>query len=593
MMSENIEYAEEIITKWDVDATTIPPLFTQENRKEAKKFVKSVTDLQSAMKFYVKENPSSEMIIRAQNLMQSAMKRLEKEFHSILKTNTKTILHPESVSLRLSNYRASTSTTSSRTSFSDFDNEASSSEDENEVPEVSEVVMTDLKVIADCMINSGYGKECVRIYKIIRKSIIDETLYYLGVENVSSSQFQKMGWDVLEGKVKKWLTAVKTAVKTLFHGERILCDHVFSASDSIRESCFAEISRDNALTLLGFAENLAKCKKILSPEKMFRFLDIYDAISELWVDIEIIFSFDSLSVVKSQAVTSLLKLGEAVRTMLSQFESAIEKDSPKTTVPGGGIHPLTRYVMNYLVFLADYSGTLADIVADWPVPVHAPLPVSYFSSPTSEDGVSDYSPASAIAVRLAWIILMLLCKLDGKAGLYKDHVAHSYLFLANNLNYVVSKVKSSNLMLLMGSDWISQRESKVKQYSTKYERVGWAKVLTSLPDDPTAEISFPEMREAFRKFNSGFEEAYRIQSSWVIPDSKLRDQIRVSLSKKIVPAYREFYEKHRNGIRDESIVRFAPEDWENYLSDLFYENCEGFGSSRATSYRISSPSVSH
>nr|DAD43207.1 TPA_asm: hypothetical protein HUJ06_001437 [Nelumbo nucifera] len=34
--------------------------------------------------------------------------------------------------------------------------------------------MSDLKSIANCMISSGYGKECVKIYKIIRKSIVDE-----------------------------------------------------------------------------------------------------------------------------------------------------------------------------------------------------------------------------------------------------------------------------------------------------------------------------------------------------------------------------------------------------------------------------------
>jgi len=37
---------------------------------------------------------------------------------------------------------------------------------------------------------------------------------------------------------------------------------------------------------------------------------------------------------------------------------AIEKEPSKATVAGGGVHPLTRYVMNYLVFLADYEGAL-------------------------------------------------------------------------------------------------------------------------------------------------------------------------------------------------------------------------------------------
>lgn len=612
MMEENVDFAEEVIRKWDLNATdstslyysNIPLLFSEDNRSEAQQFIKSVSYLQTAMHFFLKKDPTSPILIRAQNLMQIAMKRLETEFYSMLKMN-KSILLPESVSVRSSNSIAST--------FSDFENEETSEEDDDDENESeiqdpvrsfkfnvfpspeTETVMRDLRVIANCMINSGYGKECIFIYKIIRKSIIDETLYYLGVEEFSSLQLQKMDWDMIEVKIKKWLAAVKTALKTLFHGERILCDHVFSASENFRESCFADISRDSALTLLSFPENLARCKKILSPEKMFRFLDMYEAVSELWIEIETIFSSDSLAGVRSQAVTTVLKLGEAVRTMLSQFESAIEKESSKKVVPGGGVHPLTRYVMNYLIFLADYSGALADITADWPMAVQTPLPESYFWSPTSNDGVYDHSPAPAISVRLAWIILVLLCKLDGKAGFYREHVALSYLFLANNLNYVVSKVKSSNLVLLMGSDWVSKHESKVQQYTAKYERMGWADALTSLPDDPTAGISLTAVKDSFRKFNSGFEEAYRIQSSWVIPDPKMRDQIKVSLSRKIVSAYRVFYENHRNTreVGDMSIVRFAPDDLDNYLSDLFYGNMgEGSVSSRTTSYRVSSVSTS-
>ncbi|CDP08984.1 unnamed protein product [Coffea canephora] len=611
IMEENVDCAEVIIRKWDLNATdsarlyssNTPSLFAQDHRSQAQQFIKSVNDLQSAMHFFVSEDPGSPMLIRAQNLMQIAMKRLEKEFYSVLKTNM-TALHPESVSLRSSSSRAS----STWSAFSDFQNrETSEGEDDddeittdidqihiksNKTEKVYEDVMSDLRVIANCMISSGYGKECTHIYNLIRKSIIDETLYYLGVEQLSSSQLQKMAWDDIEVKIKKWLAAVKTAVKTLFHGERVLCDHVFCASEKIRETCFTEISRGNALTLFSFPENVARCKKIFSPEKMFRFLDIYEAVSELWIDIGMIFSFDSLSGVRAQAMTSLLKLGEAVRTMLLQFESAIEKDSSKTAVPGGGVHPLARYVMNYLVFLTDYSGALADIVADWPTSVQTSLPESYLSSPISANDVDDDSPASTISVRLAWIILVLLCKLDGKAGCYGDHVALSYLFLANNLNYVVSKVKTSNLMPLMGPDWVSKHESKGKQYSAKYERMGWAKVLTSLPDDPTVEISLPEIKDSFRKFNSGFEEAYRVQSSWVIPDSKLRDQIKFSLSEKMVPGYRVFYENHREEVGDESIVRFTPDDLENCLSDLFQGRSEGMGSSRATSYRVSSVSTS-
>ncbi|XP_009601489.3 exocyst complex component EXO70H1-like [Nicotiana tomentosiformis] len=569
LMEETIEYSELIIKKWDLDSSSVSTtsynrvanLF-RDNPLEAKQLLNAVNDLQHAMQFVIKDSSSSKLLVRAHNLMQIAIRRLQKEFYTIL-SGSRYFLDAETVSSRSS--RSSTATLSS---LSDED-EVSEDNNNSEIEKVSEVVMADLKSIADCMIGAGYGRECVKIYKLNRKSVIDETLYYLGIEKLSSSQIQKMDWELLEIKIKNWLSAVKIAVTTLFHGERILCDYVFSASDNIRESCFSEIAKDGALTLFLFPEMVAKYKK-LSLEKMFRVLDVYDAICELWVKIELIFSFDSMEVVKSQAMILLVKLGNAARAMLSEFESAVQKDTSKA-VPGGGVHPLTRYVMNYLVYLGDYSDAISEIIVDLPISLQTSLPESYYLSLTTEDGDS---PPSAVALRLAWLVLVLLCKLDGKAQLYKD-VALSYLFLANNLNYIISKVQESNLKLLLGSDWILKHEMKVKEYMSKYERMGWNKVLMSLPENLTIEISSMEVKERFSKFNSSFEEVYRKQSSWVILDQKLRDQVKVSLANKLVPRYQTFYEQHRrelvrNVTGMESIIRFAPDDLQNYLSDLFH-----------------------
>ncbi|KAK6234795.1 hypothetical protein SCA6_010132 [Theobroma cacao] len=580
LMEENIEVAEFVITKWDSLSESnsshcnIGSLFSDDNREEAKLYLSSVKGLQKAMQYLASHQASSEKLVPAQTLMQTAMKRLEREFYQILKSN-RDYLDPESVSTH-SSARPSTS----RSSFSDFENESENERDEDEsIPEVERVslaAMTDLKAIADAMISAGYTRECLKIYKIIRKSIVDEALYHLGVESLTFQQIQKMDWEVLELKIKNWLNAVKMAVKTLFYGERILCDHVFSVSDKIRESCFSEISKEGALALFGFPETVAKCKK--TPEKMFRILDLYEAVSDLWPEIESIFSFELTSTVRSTAVNSLIRLGEAVRTMLTDFEMAIQKDSSKSTLAGGGIHPLTRYVMNYISFLVDYSGSLSDILADWPLTIPSPLPESYFGSPDNEESIS-----SPISVRLAWLILVMLCKLDGKAAMYKD-VALSYLFLANNLQYIVGKVRQSNLKFLLGDDWVTRHELKVKQYAANYERVGWSKVVASLPENSTAEIPVDQVIDHFRKFNSAFEETYTKQTSWVIADPKLRDDIKISLARRIVPIYKEFFEKYggmqlRKKMWVESLVRYTPDDLGNYWSDLFF----GSGSSGSVS----------
>jgi exocyst complex protein 7 len=387
----------------------------------------------------------------------------------------------------------------------------------------------------------------------VRKSIVDEALYNLGVEKLSFSQIQKMDWEVLEWKIKTWLNAVKVAVNTLFHGERTLCDYIFESPEKkIADSCFTEICKDGAMMLFTFPENVAKCKK--TPEKMFRTLDLYESISENWQQIESIFSSESNSTIRSQVIASQVRLGETVRTMLTDFESAIQKESSKVPVPGGGIHPLTRYVMNYIALLSDYGDAIADIVFDWP---QSPLPESYYKNPSHDEN----NPPSEIAKRLSWLILVVLCKLDGKAELYKD-VALSYLFLANNMQYVVVKVRKSNLGFILGEDWLLKHEMKVKEYVTKYERMAWSKVVSSIPENRTAENA----SGIFQNFNVAFEEVFRTQYLWVVPDPKLREEIGAWLDLNVVYKYREFYVKYRVGL--DSVIRYSPEDLRNYLSEI-------------------------
>ncbi|KAL5569167.1 hypothetical protein UlMin_025742 [Ulmus minor] len=568
MMEENIENAEAIITKWDLNSSSykkVTALF-RHDRKEAKEYIKSVKKLQLAMQYLLSENSTSSKLVLAQTLMQTAMVRLENEFYRKLSENRHQ-LDPESISSR------------SAGGSSKLDEDESEAELElvgktiTEVERVSALAMSDLKSIADCMISSGYGKECVKIYKIIRKSIVDEGLYRLRIVRFRSSQIHKMNWEALVGMIKNWLNAIKIALKTLLSGEKILCDRVFSASETIRESCFYEITKEGATSLFRFPELVAKCKK--SPERIFQLMEMYEAFSDVWPEIESIFGSESNSGIRSQALSSLTKLGDSIYSILKEFESTTQKDSSKTLVLGGGTHPMTRSVMDYLSSLADYNGVLSAILAEYPPPQE-----SFFETTASADG----STPAAASVYLAWLILVLLCKLDAKAELYKD-VSLSYLFLANNLHFIVEKVRTTNLKLLLGDDWISKHTKKVHQYASNYETLAWTDVFSSLPEN-TMELSSEMVNESFRRFNAAFEEAYRKQTSWIVEDGKLRDSLKKSIAKNLVPKFREFYEANLAFLTGEKnlelLVRLSPDDLGNYLSDLFCGNSAS-GSSMSSS----------
>lgn len=584
-----IEAAEPIIMKWNPDTSTyarVTSLFYEE-KQEALRFVKCVNDLQQAMHSLVSENSTSEKLVHGHWLMQIAMKRLQKELYQILSLN-RAHLDPESVSTRSSR----TSVTTRSSTSDDYDDDGDDDRDAraasgpgSEIEEVYSIAMSDLRSIADCMISSGYAKECIGMYKIIRKSIIDEGIYRLGVQKLTPSQVQKMKWEAVETEIKSWLDAMKVSMRTLFYGERILCDHVFAASDAIRESCFGEITKDGAALLFGFPELVSRSSK-KSPEKMFRLLDMYTAVSESWPEIEAVFSLGSTSAVRSLALSSLVQLGESVRASLADFETTILKDSSKSVVPGSAVHPLTIDVMNYLCLLADYSNILGDIfVYEQPKsPARLPLPESYFDI-LDRDNTS----VPAISVRVAWLILVLLCKLDGKAKSYKD-VSFSYLFLANNLQHVVSRVRASNLQYLLGDEWIVKHEEKINQFAASYERVGWGNVFDqlALPEKSSTATS-PE--ETFTRFNASFEGTCRRQSSSLVPDQELRERINMSIEQKILPAYRALYDTHRAELERNrtllSVVKYEPEGITRRISELFLASSDG---NSLSSSRLPSPS---
>ncbi|KAL2549174.1 exocyst subunit exo70 family protein H1 [Forsythia ovata] len=211
------------------------------------------------------------------------------------------------------------------------------------------------------------------------------------------------------------------------------------------------------------------------PDKVFQLMNLYEAISDIWPEIESIFSYESLSAVKLQAFSSLHKLGDSIQTILSEFESSIQKNSSRTPVPRGAIHPLTNSVMNYVSLLANYSGVLSDIVSDSGTPPHSPFPESYFHSPSPDE-----APTSALSA-------------------------------STGLDHSVEKVRTTTLKFLLGDDWLSKLDRKVKLYAANYETVAWNKVFSCLPENLPEEMSPDTIKGHFRQFNSAFDEAYRRQ----------------------------------------------------------------------------------
>lgn len=340
--------------------------------------------------------------------------------------------------------------------------------------------------------------------------------------------------------MKSWSHIAPVVVRSLCSEEQRLCDETFAASpESVRASIFCCIACETALRFLSFPEMVAAHSKP-SPEKLFRLLDMYVTLSNLLPDIESVFGSEPASSVRSQAISSLGKLSEAIRMVISTFDLAIQKDPLKSyEVPGGGIHPLTRYVMNYLACLSDSELYLHEILVDLPQNC-TPL---FFEASNLKD-------ESVVSVTIKQMLFVLLCKIDSKAETYSD-VALSYLFLANNLRYIVTKVRSCRLKEILGDEWVSEHGRKARRFMEGHVRSGWAHMSGMLTAKDEAEDV-----DRLLEFEMTFEKALKDRKDWIIADAAMKEEVRLRVVEMLVPAYREWYQTRKDFVA----FRYLPED---------------------------------
>lgn len=515
------------------------------------------------------------IVDRAENAIQLAMLRLEDELRHVLICNT---IPLDAVSRYGSIRRVSLSFGShdgaiddTLESFADVSDRGSSRfhergvslGDDLFVDLVRPEAVQDLREIIDRMFRSGYERECLQVYSSVRRDALDECLVILGVERLSIEEVQKVEWRSLDEKMKNWVQAVKVVVGVLLSGEKKLCDSLFGDVDDLKEICFNETAKGCVMQLLNFGEAIAICKR--SPEKLFRILDMYEALRDAMPDLQAMVS-DEFVIVEANGV--LRGLGEAAKGTFAEFENCIRNETSKKPVITGDVHPLPRYVMNYLKLLVDYGDPMDSLLELSEEDLYR------FKNDLRGDS-SRLEAMSPLGQRILLLMSELEYNLEEKSRLYED-VAMQQVFLMNNLYYLVRKVKDSDLGKVLGDDWIRKRRGQIRQYATGYLRASWSKALSCLKDEgiggSSNNASKMALKERFKSFNACFEEIYRVQTAWKVPDDQLREEMRISISEKVIPAYRSFVGRFRSQLEGRhagKYIKYTPEDLETYLLDLF------------------------
>lgn len=547
---------------------------------DAASFLYAVDELIAAIREWnplANDKSVSSCLDRAEDLLQQAMFRLEEEFKTLMEQGTE--------SFDLTSFRNGESANPNYSSDSDEELDG----EESDIPVAHPIsdydividalpsgIIDDLHEIAKRMVAAGYGKECSHAYSMCRREFLEESLSRLQLQKLSIDEIQKMQWLELGDEIEKWIKAINVALRILFPSERRLCDRVFFGFSSAADLSFMEVCRGSTIQLLNFADAVAIGSR--APERLFKVLDVYETIRDLMPEFELIFSDQYCILLRNEAVTIWKRLGEAIRGIFMELENLIRRDPAKAAVPGGGLHPITRYVMNYLRAACRSKLTLEQVFEDTVAP-----PGNNGDYRKGDERL--LSSSSSLAVQMAWIMELLESNLEVKSKIYKDTSLCS-IFMMNNGRYIVQKVKDSELGSLLGDDWIRKHSAKVKQYHVNYQRSSWSKVLGALKIENSAMSpsgASKAMKDKLKLFNSYFEETCRTQSTWVVFDDQLREELRISVSGNLLPAYRNFIGRLQSspeyGKHADRHIKYTVEELEARVNELFRGN-SGSGGSR-------------
>ncbi|KAL0299119.1 UNVERIFIED_CONTAM: Exocyst complex component EXO70A1 [Sesamum radiatum] len=142
---------------------------------------------------------------------------------------------------------------------------------------------------------------------------------------------------------------------------------------------------------------------------------------------------------------------------------------------------------------------------------------------------------------------------------------------------------------LLGDDWVQRHRRIVQQHANQYKRIAWAKILqclsvqgltssgggsaVSADGGNSSGVSRAIIKDRLKTFNIQFEELHQRQSQWTVPDTELRESLRLAVAEVLLPAYRSFIKRFgplvENGKNPQKYIRYTPEDLEHMLGEFF------------------------
>ncbi|XP_078428317.1 exocyst complex component EXO70B1-like [Wolffia australiana] len=484
----------------------------------------------------VTESPQvAELRDRAKNLLKTARDRLKEEFRFILVQN--------SVSVPLV---SETLIEPAHKQEEEEEEEEENYEDESSAEDFKANLVNPQAVPRLLSIANRFHRELGyylidNLYVSVRSELHEEWLNSLGIEKIEDVDNTQL--TNLDEKMATLTIAFNLLCKVLIPGEFKLAPQIFQR-DASYFSCSVMVA-DGVLTrLMTTVKAVLISRERASIDEPFSIIDFGTSVgSNFTIEVQELFERAlSQDLEKFQYEIAL-----SVWKSLSRFQATVQ-----TQTSSADYHARhQRYVMNYLKRLMDYEATISEVIAG-------------FEDEQEEEEEQNSAGRSPLGRRVVAAIALLESDIEEKSKLFygEGEEGLRYLFFMNSMNYVVGEVEGSDLIAVVGKEWVEKCRQEIALHAESYLRASWSGVLDFLAED---EGKSSAVEEKLKGFNLAFEEVLREQSTFGIEDEQFREKIKKSIAEMLIRAYCSFTAKFGEGVAP----KYTTQELEKCLSDLF------------------------
>ncbi|KAF9681364.1 hypothetical protein SADUNF_Sadunf06G0218200 [Salix dunnii] len=376
-------------------------------------------------------------------------------------------------------------------------------------------------------------EKCISIYVEVRSSNVRASLRALDLDYLEISIAEFNDVQSIEGYIAQWGKHLEFAVKHLFEAEYKLCNDVFERLGlDVWMGCFSKIAAQaGILAFLQFGKTVTESKK--DPIKLLKLLDIFASLNKLRLDFNRLFGGAACIEIQNLTRDLIRRVIDGAAEIFWELLVQVELQRQIPPPPDGNVPILVSIITEYCNKLLgdNYKPILSQVLV-----IHRSWKHEKFQE-------------KILVGEVLNIIKAIELNLETWTKAYEDTIL-SNLFAMNNHYHLYKHLKGTKVGDLLGDSWFRGHDQYKDHYAAIFLSESWGKLPGHLSREGLILFSGGRatardlVKKRLKTFNEAFDEMYKKQSSWVVPDRDLREKICQQIVQAVVPIYRSYMQNY-------------------------------------------------